>query len=154
MGRYVFPIDQIGKLRTFVKVAFPREAAGLLLRREFKTFTFLSFAPTPNEDNTLLSFRIRDAAIDRIAESLINSDTRICGCFHSHILGAARPSKKDRAAKKMPGDLWLIYSVRFRNLRLFSWDGAAFQKERFRIVPSQPYLAQRLGERNRVPPTL
>lgn len=138
MGRYVFPIDQIGKLVTFVRAALPREAAGLLLRREFKSFTILSFAPTSIEENTLLSFRISDAAIDRMAESLMNRDTRICGCFHSHILGAARPSPKDSAAIKKSGDLWLICSVRFRNLRLFSWDGATFQKERFKIVPSLP----------------
>lgn len=141
MGRYVIPIDQIGKLVTFVKQALPREAAGLLLRREFKSFTILSFAPTSNEENTLLSFRISDAAIDRIAESLMNRDTRICGCFHSHILGAARPSPKDSAAIKKSGDLWLIYSVRFRNLRLFSWDGLRFRTEHFRIAFRMPPLS-------------
>ena len=136
MGRYVFPIDQIGRLLTLVEEALPREAAGLLLRRESKGITVLSFAPTPNTENSPLSFRIGDAAIDRIGQSLIGRETRICGCFHSHILGAARPSAKDRAANKKSGDLWLIYSVRFGNLRLFLWDGVVFQRERFRIVPS------------------
>jgi proteasome lid subunit RPN8/RPN11 len=135
---YLFPIDQIGELLTCAKAALPREAAGLLLRREFKRFIVLSVAATSSEENTPLSFRIRDVAIDKIAESLINSGTKICGCFHSHVVGAARPSKHDCAATKKPGDLWLIYSVRFRNLNLFSWDGMTFQKERFRIASSLP----------------
>lgn len=135
---YLFPIDQVGELLACTKAALPREGAGLLLRREFKRFTVLSVAATSNEENTLLSFRIRDVAISKIAESLIDSGTKICGCFHSHVLGAARPSKRDCAATKKRGDLWLIYSVRFCNLNLFSWDGATFQKERYRIAPSLP----------------
>ena len=131
---YLLPIDQIEQLLTHVKAAFPREASGLLLRRELRRFSVLSIAGTSSEENTLISFRIRDAAIDKIVASLRGSDKKICGCFHSHVVGPARPSSRDCDASKEPGDLWLIYSLRFRDLNLFGWDGLAFQKERFRIV--------------------
>ena len=132
---YVLPLDQVEQLLTHVQAAFPWEASGLLLRREFKRSTILSIAATPSDENTLLSFRIRDAAISRIAASVKGSGTRVCGCFHSHVLGAARPSVRDSASPKTPGDLWLIYSARFRDLKLFRWDGTTFQKERFQIRP-------------------
>jgi proteasome lid subunit RPN8/RPN11 len=131
---YLFPINQIEQILTFAQAAFPRESAGLLLQEEFKRFTVLSVAATPIKENTLLSFRIREAAIDKIAESLRGSGMIICGCFHSHVIGAASPSRHDNAATKKPGDLWLIYSVRFRNLNLFEWNGSIFHRERFRVV--------------------
>jgi proteasome lid subunit RPN8/RPN11 len=133
---FLVPIDQIEQLLTRVHAALPREASGLLLRREVKRFTVLSFAGTSTTENTPFSFRIRDAAIDKIEKSLSGSSTSICGCFHSHVLGAARPSKLDCTATKKPGDLWFIYSVRFRHLHLFAWNGITFQKERFLITPA------------------
>jgi len=134
---YIFPINQLEQLLACVHEAFPLEASGLLLQREHKRFTVLSVVGTSSEGNTPLSFRIRSAAIDKIAESLRDSDTKICGCFHSHVLGAARPSKRDTAATKEAGDLWFIYSVRFQALKLYGWNGRAFQKEHFRIVQNQ-----------------
>ncbi len=128
---YLLPINQVERLLTHVRTTFPREASGLLIRRELKRFTILSVEGTSSEENTLLSFRIRDEAIDKIAESLKDSGARVCGCFHSHVVGAARPSRYDRATTKEPGDLWLIYSMRFRDLNLYRWDGLMFQKERF-----------------------
>ena len=133
---YLIPTDEVEKILMHVEAAFPREASGLLLRREFKQFTLLSVVGTPIEENTPLSFRIRGAGIKKIAESLRGSGTRTCGCFHSHVVGGACPSRRDCAARKEPGDLWLIYSVRFRNLNLFRWDGKRFKRERFLIIPS------------------
>ncbi|MBI4539227.1 MAG: Mov34/MPN/PAD-1 family protein [Gemmatimonadetes bacterium] len=132
---YLLPIDQIEQFLTHVQAAFPREASGLLLRREWKRFTVLSFVATSSEENTRLSFRIRDAAINTIAESLRASGTRICGCAHSHNFGKAFPSSHDCAATKGPCTLWMIYSVPRRDLKLFVWDGTTFHKERFRIIP-------------------
>lgn len=132
---YIIPIDQIERLLACVQTALPREASGLLLKRELPRCAVLSFAATSNQENTPLSFRIRDEAIEKIAASLKGSGVRTCGCFHSHVFGAARPSRQDCAAAKEPGDLWLIYSARFRSLNLFGWDGAAFQKKRFRVTP-------------------
>jgi proteasome lid subunit RPN8/RPN11 len=133
---YLIPLDQIEQVLTHVKTAFPLEASGLLIRREVKQFTVLSIAPTSPEENTPFSFRIRDATVAEIMGSLKGSSARIAGCFHSHVFGVARPSARDCAAKKEAGDLWLIYSWRFRNLTLFEWDSVKFQRELFRIIPS------------------
>ena len=143
---YLLPTAQIEHLLLHAQAALPREAAGLLLRRDFKRFAILSVVGTSSMENTLISFRIRDAAIKKIAESLQGSGTTICGCFHSHVVGAARPSSHDSAATKEAGDLWLIYSVRFRDLNLYRWDGTTFQKERFLIAPS-PTVSQRVSDR-------
>lgn len=95
--------------------------------------TILSVCATRSDENTLVSFRIRDETIRKIENSLRSGDVQIRGCFHSHIAGAARPSKYDRKGAKDVGDLWLIFSVGFHELRLFEWDGIAFQRKRFRI---------------------
>ena len=133
---YILPIDELEKVLTSAQTAFPRETSGLLLRQKFGRFTLLSLTVTSSAENTVLSFRIRDAAINEIAESLKGASTTIGGCFHSHIIGPARPSSRDCAATKEPGDLWLIYSVGFRDLNLFRWSGMTFQKARLLIVPS------------------
>jgi proteasome lid subunit RPN8/RPN11 len=139
---YLLPIDQAGKLVACVNAAFPREAAGLLLRQESrKGIVLLSVVPLSPTENTPFSFRIRDASIDDVEKSLANSGMKVCGCFHSHVFGPARPSKHDCAALKCPGDLWFIHSVRFRRLRLFLWDGRRFRTERFRIALSASPLS-------------
>jgi proteasome lid subunit RPN8/RPN11 len=132
---YLLPVDQLEMFLAHVQAALPREAAGLLLGSEWKRSTVLSFVATSSEENTPLSFRIRDAEIDRISQSLRGSGKSIRGCAHSHTLGRASPSRRDRAAEKGPCTLWMIYSVPRRDLNLFSWDGGEFCKERFRIIP-------------------
>lgn len=131
---YVFPVDEIEKVLASAKTAFPSEASGLLLRQQFGRFTLLSVTETSNQENTLLSFRIRDEVIEKIAKSLKGSRRAICGVSHSHVLGRAWPSSIDCAATKERGDLWLIYSVAYRHLRLFKWDGMTFQRTRFHIL--------------------
>jgi proteasome lid subunit RPN8/RPN11 len=132
---YLLRATQLAVLLDHVEAAFPTEAAGLLLREEIGRFTFLSVAPTPSCENTLTSFVIRDADIDKVADSLNSSPVKVGGCFHSHILGPARPSPRDVAGAGSSGGLWLIYSVRFRQLNLFHWNGSKFRKERLRVLP-------------------
>lgn len=131
---HLLPIAQIDYLLTYAQAALPREASGLLLCRAFKRCTILSIAGTSSAENTLRSFRIRDAAIEKIAQSLKGSDSKICGTVHSHVLGKAYPSSRDCAATKKNGDLWLIYSMRFCDLNLFRWNGKTFEKERIVIA--------------------
>jgi len=133
---YVFPVDEIEKVLASAQTAFPKEASGLLLRQEFGRFMLLSVTETSNEENTPLSFRIRDEVIEKIAKCLKGSGKAICGVSHSHVLGRAWPSSVDCAATKERGDLWLIYSVAYCNLRLFKWDGMTFERTRFQILPS------------------
>jgi proteasome lid subunit RPN8/RPN11 len=117
------------------RLAYPREACGVLIGAARGHVTRLSVMATTAEENTSLSFVIRDRAIQTIAQSLDKSSA-VRGCFHSHVLGPARPSKRDCTAHKSRGDLWLIYSLRFLDLRLFTWDGARFSRTRFRVVPA------------------
>lgn len=131
---YLLQIDEVERILAQAKTAFPLEASGLLLRQAFRRFTILSVIETSIEENTLSSFRIRDAEISKIAKSVENSEKKICGCFHSHVLGPARPSRRDSLPDKERGDLWLIYSLSFRDLNLFRWDGSKFQRDRFQIV--------------------
>ena len=133
---YILPSDEIEKLLASAQTAFPREASGLLLRQEFGRFTLLSLTATSDDENTLLSFRIRDDVIGKIAKCLKGTGATICGCFHTHVVGPARPSRVDCATAKKRGDLWLIYSLAFCNLSLFSWDGMTFHKTRLQILSS------------------
>lgn len=132
--KYFIGAENISAILENVRSAFPREASGLVLGQEFGRRTVLCVHATRSDENTLVSFRIRDETIRRIAQSLLNVRLRIRGCFHSHIIGAARPSRYDCLVAKAAGDLWLIYSVRFQDLRLFEWDGNAFKRIRFGII--------------------
>ena len=129
---YVIGGATIVAISQHARDAFPREAAGLLIGRRRDSATALSVYPTPIDENTLLSFKIRDTTIRSVRERL-NGGATIRGCFHSHLVGAARPSKHDRAGAQTPGDLWLIYSLRFHELKLYEWDGERFHRRRFRI---------------------
>ena len=131
---YLLEIAQLQKMVNHIEKAIPCEAAGIILAKEYKQHTYLSFVETSVEENTLLSFRIRDKAINEIAESVKGTRLRICGCFHSHILGPALPSSYDCLTPKKKGELWLIYSVRFLDINIFSWIGTSFRREHFRIV--------------------
>jgi proteasome lid subunit RPN8/RPN11 len=131
---YLLKIAQLQKLVNHIELTKPSEASGLILAKNFEEHILLSFIETSSEENTMISFRIRDKEIKEIAHSIEGSGLRICGCFHSHILGPARPSYFDGIAPKTVGDLWLIYSVRFLDFNIFSWDGNAFHKERFRLI--------------------
>jgi proteasome lid subunit RPN8/RPN11 len=117
-----------------VREAFPKEASGILVQQAYKRVSVLSLVATSSEINTPTSFRIEDDAIESVQRSLAHTRARVCGYFHSHIGGPARPSSRDVAGAKDQGELWLIYSVRFRDLRLFRWNGAAFERERFRLA--------------------
>lgn len=145
---YILPVDQVERLLACVDDAFPCEAAGLLLGRQVGRYTVLTITVMSSTENTPLSFRIRDATIVQVASSLKGSATKIYGCFHSHVLGDARPSRADCEGAKEFGNLWLIYSMRFRRLKLFRWHGTAFFSERFRVAPPIVVLPHSKPDRN------
>jgi proteasome lid subunit RPN8/RPN11 len=115
------------------EIAFPREASGILLARAEGGHQKLSVVITPNDRNTFHSFVVAAAEFNAVRSRMETADVRICGVFHSHIFGAARASQRDREAEKAAGDLWLIYSLRTGDLKLFEWDGAEFTRTRFRM---------------------
>lgn len=127
-------LSQLQLLLKYVQAAFPREASGIILNQEFKEYGILSFVETSSEENTPFTFCIRDVEIKKVSASLKKSEKKVCGCFHSHIFGSARPSKYDCAAKKEVGDLWLIFSVKFSDFKIYRWDGKIFHKQKFRII--------------------
>lgn len=133
MLRTVISVDQFHLLLKHVFDSFPKEASGLILKQEFRTNMILSVVCTSNKENNPFMFRIKESTIESVSNSIEKSGKKICGCFHSHIIGRAKPSIYDHLAKKKPGDLWLIYSIKFSELKLFKWNGNTFDKVRFRI---------------------
>lgn len=128
------PLSQIRNLLEFADKSFPNETSGLLLSQILGDKQILSLAPTSDKDNSPITFRIRDLEIKEVEKDIKNSTKQICGCFHSHIRGRARPSKMDQSGKKKKGELWLIYSVKFSQLKIFEWDGSNFFPIRYRII--------------------
>jgi len=131
---YIFPYDQLKEFLSHVDRVFPKEASGLLLGNEFKQFTILSFVADSCSENTACSFRIKAETMQKVARSLRGSTTKLLGCAHSHPKGAAFPSPMDREGATDACFLWMIYSVRRRELNLFEWDKRKFNKVRFRII--------------------
>lgn len=131
---YIISAGSIRDIMTSSHSALPKEASGLLLGEGSAGSVILTVRNTTYDENTLVSFRISDKTIRSTEQSIAWTKLKIYGCFHSHVLGIARPSKRDCASPKRTGDLWMIYSVRYRQLKLFEWDGSAFQKRRFRVA--------------------
>lgn len=132
---YLILKSEIGLMLRSVQAALPAEASGILLREPHRDETLLSIIPTRFDRNSLISFRISAEDIARGQRAAAIYAAEVCGCFHSHVISRARPSTYDSMASKRPHDLWLIYSVVYRNLRLFEWDGAKFLRRTFRTLP-------------------
>lgn len=135
---FVLCTSEIDSLRRAVLAAFPREASGILMREDSDAGTLLSLRTTGHDENTPMSFVIRSDALRSVATSLAGTNKKICGCVHSHVVGRAWPSRRDSAGAKAAGELWLIYSLTARSLRLFEWDGTTFQRWPLRVVTRRP----------------
>ena len=131
---YVFTVDQISRIIKQAKETFPRECCGLLLWKASRARGVLSVVPTVDTENTSVSFLIKSSTLREVREFARASGAEVRGCFHSHVIGAARPSKHDSRASKEAGGLWLIYALRSGRLNLFAWSGGRFVRKRFRIV--------------------
>src|ERR1041385_7294097 len=125
---YVLFDSEVRRLCEAARTALPCEASGILIRENRRREAVLSLVVTSSDRNTPRSFRIARETIRNTERALSGSSARICGCFHSHVLVSAWPSRRDHAGPKRIGDLWLIYSLRFRGLELFEWDGSEFQR--------------------------
>ncbi|MEI9995953.1 MAG: Mov34/MPN/PAD-1 family protein [Rhizomicrobium sp.] len=138
----------IGTLAAAVRAAraaWPNEICGLLVGRP--RAAALSIRLTAGSANTPLSFRIADGEIAQVERSLEGSGEIVRGCFHSHVFGRAMPSRRDAAGAVHRGELWLIYSLRERRLRLFEWTGSAFHRRHLRIVRDRRGGGTGLGSR-------
>lgn len=135
---FFIPAAEFDSLRRAVLAALPREACGVLLREECDGGTLLSLRMTSHHENTPVTFVIRERTLRAVGASLAGTRRTICGCVHSHVIGRAWPSYRDSEGTRAAGELWLIYSFAMRNLRLFEWNGAAFQRRSFRISKRAP----------------
>jgi proteasome lid subunit RPN8/RPN11 len=112
----------------------PVEACGLLLTNTLNKKEFLQILPTNGKFNTVTSFRIEQKCIEKIKLKISDTNLKICGCFHSHTFGSARPSKMDINCKKNEGDIWLIYSKAFTDVRIYKWVSNTFHRQRFKVI--------------------
>ncbi len=131
---YVLPYAQAERALEGARQALPNEACGVLLGRPRRRDIELHLVLTSSAENTPASFIIRTATYRQVQSSAAGSGLTVCGCFHAHPRGSSRPSKRDRRAEKNVGDLWLIYSLNWRELKLFAWDGRDFERQRYRIA--------------------
>jgi proteasome lid subunit RPN8/RPN11 len=131
---YVLPYAQAERALLGAREALPNEASGVLLGRRRRREIELHLVLTSSAENTPASFIIRTATYREVQSSFAGSGLTVCGCFHAHPRGPSRPSERDRQAKKNIGDLWLIYSLNWRELKLFEWDGQDFERQRYRIA--------------------
>lgn len=107
--------------------AFPAEACGLLAGRTTGGTLELVPYPTPNAARGRNAFRIPPAALTSVLQRMYRDGVVLCGCFHSHPSGPARPSPVDcRFGSRSPQFLWLIYSTTTRDLALFRQRGGSF----------------------------
>lgn len=123
----LLPRDQQRRLTSAVRRAYPREACGLLFAPPGRPVE-LRLVPTAPTWNTPASFRIKAREIERSRREREALGESLVGCFHSHVISGARPSRSDRLGAKRLGGLWLIYSVRWHQLALFHWDGTDFER--------------------------
>jgi proteasome lid subunit RPN8/RPN11 len=139
--RYFLPKREAEAFLSLSNAFQPYEVCGLLLAREIRRYTFLSFAQTSMASNTGSSFRISRSEISDMEARLQGSPLRVCGCAHSHVSAAAYPSRRDAQSVKESMNLWLIASVAYRHLKLYEWDGNRFVRTRLRIrsFPANEY---------------
>lgn len=123
----VIPRAAAARIAALSAAAFPAEACGLLAgRTSGGTLEVLPY-PVPNAARGRNAFRIAPAALSSALRRMHRDGVVLCGCFHSHPSGPARPSPNDcRFGNPSPQFLWLIYSTTTRDLALFRRRGGSF----------------------------
>ena len=124
--------SEFGRLVDEAHDAYPREACGLLFAPAGWP-SELRLVPTVATWNTPVSFRIAEQEINRVRRRRRALGEDLLGCFHSHVLSRAWPSKYDRQGAQRLGGLWLIYSIPTRRVALFDWNGRRFQQRALRL---------------------
>jgi proteasome lid subunit RPN8/RPN11 len=130
---FYLSLEDWAALLDLAERAWPREICGLLLLGPGRR-PILRLRPSGGHSNTRLSFHIAD---DEVKSQMRQSDPRrerLVGCFHSHTLGPARPSRRDKEGAAAGGGMWLIFSPGRREARLFEWQGGSFRRRRLRLI--------------------
>lgn len=100
---------------------FPKEVCGLISLETINKFKIrLYFHQTENSSKISGKFLISKSAIKKLRMEFWGCYKPICGVFHSHPFGKAVPSYSDKMnAIKTEYKIWAIYSVRFKQFRIF-----------------------------------
>lgn len=114
------------RLVALCQAAAPREACGLLGGVPRDGVWYLRIFPAVNVLHSRTAFRIPPAEVARTRVLLARRGMRLCGCFHSHPCGPARPSPADCRLATQVGWVWLIFSPRWNTLGAFLWRGSRF----------------------------
>lgn len=130
---YRLPASERRRLVESALAAWPRECCGLIFadRRDRRT---LRLEATAGRFNRVDSFHISSAEVAVGIAAGPQGPRRLLGCFHSHPVGHARPSSRDRDTSTGPGALWLVISVVPPGLGLFEWTGRRFRRVPLAII--------------------
>ncbi|HYC88691.1 MAG TPA: M67 family metallopeptidase [Thermoanaerobaculia bacterium] len=121
------PRMTLARVVALASAAFPAEACGLLAAKRVGRFLDIVLYPAPNVAIARGSFEIPRAAIATIRRRIGRDGLVLCGCFHSHPSGPARPSPTDsRLARTRPDFLWLIYSASSQQIGVFRKSNGRF----------------------------
>lgn len=114
------------KLFRVSKKFYPYEVCGILGVQRFLDKNCLKVLFLENRAlNPKRNFRLVNNDIERGKGILHENHYRFCGYFHSHPSTRALPTRSDKNYN-IGNSLWLIQSVSYGELNLFTWNGKVF----------------------------
>lgn len=127
---------QLSRMVGLAASVLPREACGLLGGRPARGGRLqVTLYPAENEARSARGFLIRSRQMGELQRRIEDDGLVLCGCYHSHPRGAARPSVADRRLSARPGFLWIIFAPARLSIKAFWWNGRRFMERPLRIEP-------------------
>jgi proteasome lid subunit RPN8/RPN11 len=125
---YYISIFDKDKIEKASKEFYPFEICGILGYMIENENCFLTPYFVKNRyGDQRYQFKINNKDILLGKLKLAEKDYKYCGFFHSHPRSYAKPSIGDRNYQ-LGNSLWLIYSVCYRNLKLYKWNSYKFSE--------------------------
>lgn len=123
----VLPADLRDRLLAEARAARPAECCGLLEGvREGASVRVLALHASQNlSSEPQTGFEIDPALHFRLLRSLRGTERAVVGCYHSHPVGKAEPSPRDRANGCEVGFVWVILATGVNNA-LAAFQGPGF----------------------------
>lgn len=119
--KFVINKEDVENLKQDAVGHFPKEVCGLITAEYVNKMKIkLSFYFVENKSKTNSGFLIPILEIEQLNRKLSGKNVWICGVFHSHPYGNAKPSYADILnGAKTRFKIWAIYSIRCKDLGLF-----------------------------------
>ncbi|MGS0527662.1 Mov34/MPN/PAD-1 family protein [Zobellia nedashkovskayae] len=109
---------------------FPCEICGLI---GINTDKYLHPLFVKNEDlNPLRNFRISNGSVAKAKIELNKRGFAFIGVIHSHPKTMAKPTTSDKNYN-MGNSLWIIYSVCYKELKIYKWNGRIFIEQKLLV---------------------